>query len=389
MLQTNRKWLNDPSNSAKAWKQTRCWSRLILERDIHETTLDDEKKMYSGSDKPNYGLKIITLDNQCSKTSLRIHRKDADRSFNIERHRQMLISMLNTLNLAFNDYQQTVCYVSGTLMLFFDLKTTFEMMYILGRHPKYNMSGYWRAEAVEQCIDGWVLHELFRKLNPEKNQKLIDLFSVRNVNPQMWVPKWFGALGCQIMPPKLLIPFWTQYFKHGFRYLFKFGLALLETLYPKLIELQTTALILAMLRLDVKDEFWQTVIPGAGQLGSLREQKNAFFEKVLGDANSIGQKLDIERIDFAKEREHAFQNHMRESFMSAASGSHWQRALLEDEDDNKDCGLCTDGFAEFFCETCEVYVCEDCHEDQRGEHALNHAIQKLDLEVDSDTINID
>ena len=135
LLMQNHKWLH--TNSDKAWKLTRSWPKLLLGQNIEESTLDDEKKTYSGHEQKesdNYGLKIIPNPD-------RIHRKDVDRTFNTEPKRQLLITLLDSLNTAFNDYQQTMSYVSGIMLLFYDPKTVFQMMYVLGKHPHYNMSG--------------------------------------------------------------------------------------------------------------------------------------------------------------------------------------------------------------------------------------------------------
>lgn len=135
LLMQNHKWLHHHSD--KAWKLTRCWPKLLLHRDIPATSLDDEKKSYSiheHKESHNYGLKILENPD-------RILRKDVDRTFNTEPKRVLLISVLDSLQTAFNDYQQTMSYVSGILLLFFDPKIVFEMMFVLGRHPHYNMSG--------------------------------------------------------------------------------------------------------------------------------------------------------------------------------------------------------------------------------------------------------
>ena len=82
----------------------------------------------------NYGLKIISKPD-------RLIVKDAERVFLTMPKRQLMITILQALKSSFNDYQQTMSYVSGILLLFFDPKTVFEMMFTLGRSPTYNMSG--------------------------------------------------------------------------------------------------------------------------------------------------------------------------------------------------------------------------------------------------------
>ena len=144
LLMQNHQYLHNFKNANTAWKKTRRWTKDLLNRDMNteETSLDDEKKIHSlngnifKNDKKseNYGLKIL-------KKPDRIIRKDADRTFLTEPKRQLLITLLQSLQTLFNDYQQTMSYVSGILLLFFDYKTVYEMMFTLGRSPTYNMSG--------------------------------------------------------------------------------------------------------------------------------------------------------------------------------------------------------------------------------------------------------
>eukprot|EP01084_Bolivina_argentea_P211839 360244_1 len=95
-------------------------------------------------------------------------------------------------------------YVSGILLLFFDVNTVFEMMFVLGRSPTYNMSGFWRAEAVAQGIDAYVLFEILKKVNPALYNHLKKV----TVLPDTFIQKWFGGLAVQVMPIEHLIEFW-------------------------------------------------------------------------------------------------------------------------------------------------------------------------------------
>jgi len=374
LLMQNHKWLHH--HSEKAWKLTRIWPQLLLgrERAIPETTLDDEKKAYCGNEQKeaeNYGLQI-----PASYPSERIHRKDADRTFNTEPKRVLLISMLKVLEDSLGDYQQTMSYVSGILLLFFEPKMVFEMMYVLGRHPRYNMEGYWRGEAVKQGIDAYVLFEIVKKVNPE----LCAHLRATGVTADTFIQKWFGGLAVQVMPTEHLIEFWTQFFRHGFRYLFKFLIALLQTLSPLLLATEEPHVLFEILRVERVRQFW-SVIPGADQCATTDDKVSCFFVKVLGDANSIGKLFDIEAIDFQKEREYAFERHLRKRFMNAAIAVRWEGALVEDKD-NEDCALCNDGFGDYWCSDCELPLCDHCMENPSGDHLLAHSVRDLTLNID-------
>lgn len=396
LLMQNHFYLH--KNATTAWKKTRIWTQLVLNReDTSSQSLDDEKKANALSagvsnlnisngngHKPdrkaeNYGLKIMQRPD-------RILRKDADRTFLTEPKRQLLITLLDSLKTLFNDYQQTMSYVSGILLLFFDAKTVFEMMFMLGRSPKYNMSGYWRSEAVAQGIDAYVLYEIIKQVNPALYAHLQKM----NVLPDTFIQKWFGGLAVQVMPTQHLIDFWTQFFKHGFRYLFKFAIALLQALSPLLLSIHTDHKLYEVLRVERKSQFWTSI--GIKQndttLTTVNDKVSTFFVKVLSDANSVGNLYNVDNIDFQREREKAFELYLRKRFLNAAQKVTWQGYVIESDDDEEDefreCELCEDAYAEFYCEDCKVHICEECHAKQTGDHAAKHTVKSLD-----DTVNID
>ena len=132
LLMQNHGYLQ--KNADIAWKKTRIWTKHLLNRECKLKTIDDEKILNNDCKLENYGLKILDKPD-------RIIVKDADRTFLTNKKRQLLITLLSSLKTLFNDYQQTMSYVSGILLLFFDVHTVFEMMFVLGRSPTYNMSG--------------------------------------------------------------------------------------------------------------------------------------------------------------------------------------------------------------------------------------------------------
>lgn len=193
------------------------------------------------------------------------------------------------------------------------------------------------------------------------------------------------------MPIEHLIEFWTMYFKYGFRYLFKFMIVLLQTLSPLLLSIKTDYKLYEILRVERKSHFWQC-IQGTDKLHNDNDKVSLFFIKVLNDTNSIGTlyNYDIDKIDFQKEREYAFNQYLLTRFKNAALKVTLKGYEIEsddDEDDFKDCENCEDGFAEVYCLVCKIYLCEDCKDNTSGDHALNHAMKCLD--IDDNTVNID
>eukprot|EP01084_Bolivina_argentea_P303653 524299_1 len=151
LLMQNHFYLH--KHSQIAWEKTRIWKQLLLGEDDSKTSDDkwiivnksseskpivNESKTKDKSIKNNikqlekYGVRIEPKPD-------RLIVKDAHRNFMSETRKQLLITILSALKSLFNDYQQTMASITGILLLFFDAKTAFEMMFMLGRNPKYNM----------------------------------------------------------------------------------------------------------------------------------------------------------------------------------------------------------------------------------------------------------
>eukprot|EP01084_Bolivina_argentea_P303651 524297_1 len=226
--------------------------------------------------------------------------------------------------------------ITGILLLFFDAKTAFEMMFMLGRNPKYNMCGYWREKAVKQAV--------------------------------------------QTMPIKYLIDFWTQFFEKGFKYLFKYILSLLMTLSPLLLSVDIDYKLMGMLRCDRKTRFWKCINNGNDKL-EVNKGVSMFFEQVLNDIKLIDTYCDFDKLDFQKEREYAFNNYLCDSLLNGAVGVTFAQFEIESgndsDDEPKDCIQCDDGCADIFCNECEVYLCDCCHKKALGDHILTHSIKQL------------
>eukprot|EP01083_Nonionella_stella_P072839 196536_1 len=131
------------------------WTKLLLGHDqVHQNDMKLEMK------NAPYGLIQVSNPKQYIE-------KDVKEIFSTASHQQLLITISEALQSLFNDYHQTMTSVSSVLLLFFDAKTVFEMMMILARHPKYNMSSRWRHNVTQQRIDMYVLYSILQRTNPE------------------------------------------------------------------------------------------------------------------------------------------------------------------------------------------------------------------------------
>ena len=140
LLMQNHKYL--PNNDEHAWNNTRNWIVLLLKKKKSTKTLKIEKELYMNELKNNgqqtainnYGLQTI-------KKPERIIVRDAERNFLSQKKREIFITVLTIIKDCLSDYQQTLSYVTGILLLFYDIPTTIEMIVTLAKHPKYGMSG--------------------------------------------------------------------------------------------------------------------------------------------------------------------------------------------------------------------------------------------------------
>ncbi|CAK0891749.1 unnamed protein product [Prorocentrum cordatum] len=95
-----------------------------------------------------------------SSEGARIFRADANRTFRSEPNRVLMIKLLFFAQTKFGAVQ-SMGYVAGLLLLFFDPPTVFKVLTVLNDSPKY-LEGYWRGEATACAVDGYVCLKLLK-----------------------------------------------------------------------------------------------------------------------------------------------------------------------------------------------------------------------------------
>uniref|UniRef100_A0A7S1PRW0 Rab-GAP TBC domain-containing protein n=1 Tax=Alexandrium catenella TaxID=2925 RepID=A0A7S1PRW0_ALECA len=155
-----------------------------------------------------------------SNEGARIFRADANRTYRSEPSRQLFIKLLSFAHTKFGDYQQSMGYVAGLLMLFFDPATTLKVLTVLNDHPSF-LPGYWRGEATSCAVDGYVC---FGQLNSALQAQLKKI----GLLPETFVQKWFAGLCIHHLPYHVLVHFLDRFFSAGNSYLFQFFLAFFE-----------------------------------------------------------------------------------------------------------------------------------------------------------------
>lgn len=219
------------------------------------------------------------------EAALRIFLRDAERTFQDGGHRERMMSLLKQVWPENRDYHQGLGYVTSLLMLFFDSKTTVSMLLRLTRAERYT-PGYWRAAPEPFVRDAMV----YARLVEERQPAVAALLQQACVVPEAYASKWFIGLCVHVLPFEALLSYVEAFLVEGYVFLFKFALALVETIAPKLLECKFTDvnIILELLRLDT------TRYPDDYEGG-------AFFTKLVADAKAVP--LEVAQVDALRSEE--------------------------------------------------------------------------------------
>ena len=165
------------------------------------------------------------------EAALRIFLRDAERTFQDAGHRTKMIELLKRVWPENRDYHQGLGYVSSLLMLFFDDETTVRMLLRITRDERYT-PGYWKAAPDAYVRDAMV----YGRLIDERHPKVAALLSSACIVPEAYASKWFVGLCVHVLPYEALLRYVEAFLSEGALFLFKFSLALIAALTPKLLE---------------------------------------------------------------------------------------------------------------------------------------------------------
>lgn len=257
------------------------------------------------------GIEASKLDYDDTPLKLegaRIFRADANRTFRSEPNREIMIKLLSFSKEKFGDYQQSLGYVAGLLLIFFDPATVFKVLTVLNDHPKF-LTGYWRGEATACAIDGYVCLNLLR--DPMK-AKLLSL----GLLPETFVQKWFAGICIHHLPYHLLFPFLDNFFKFGNLYLYQFFCSFFDEFEREIMEAKSN--------------------PEANQLIRFESAPEPRLQKVVENALQPQYVAKVGAVDLFKARLAAFEMHLSRRLQGANEGM-WQRRdddiTFSDEED--------------------------------------------------------
>ncbi|CAE7689658.1 TBC1D10C [Symbiodinium pilosum] len=243
-----------------------------------------------------------------STEGARIFRADANRTFRSESNRLICIKLLSFSQQKFGDYQQSLGYVAGLLLLFFDPATCFKVLTVLNDSPKY-LPGYWRGEATACAVDGYVCTNL---LKPHLKQRLQEL----GLLPETFVQKWFAGLCIHHLPYGTLFDFLDNFFRVGNAYLFQFFLAFFDEFEADIMNAANN--------------------PEANMLIRFESAPQERLAKTVKAATEARYDAQVKSIDVHRCRITAFQEALSKRLQSANEGM-WQKMddgiMFSDEED--------------------------------------------------------
>ncbi|SOV13940.1 GTPase-activating protein, putative [Plasmodium sp. gorilla clade G2] len=231
----------------------------------------------------------VEIKEDCNdKEILRIIKLDAERTFNKEENRKLLIQVLQSIYPITNDYHQGISFISSFLLLFLEPKDVVKI--ITGLH-KYYLPGYFKAMPKAYVRDSRVFLSILNIFHPKLYEHIKNL-----ITPEAFVSKWFIGLNVHVLTFESLMLFFENLLKEGEIFLFKYSIALCKTLEKEIINTSDVSKLLALLRLD------QKLFPNDYKV-SEGQKIGEFFLNIIHTAKTI----DLSNINLHKLRDEAYE----------------------------------------------------------------------------------
>jgi hypothetical protein len=237
----------------------------------------------------------------------RIFAADAERTFKSTEFRHDMVALLQRLGKQLGDYHQGLGYISSFLSLTNSAEDVFKIVMRLNQE-KY-MAGYFRGTPETFVRDARVLERLLAKSNPD----LASHLKTCGVPPEAYAQKWFIGLCLHVLPFAQLFEFYDEFLAQGWVFLFKFGLAVYNTLSARIIDAgRDISKIFSLLRLD------PSLFPGTNQ---------EFFQSLMRTAKQT--EVDVTEVQRLREEEWVILQAQLERVRQ-------REKELEDEDDDEE-----------------------------------------------------
>lgn len=268
----------------------------------------------------------------------RIHLHDAQRVFRAVESQERLAHVLTIIQGRIGDYHQAMSLVGGFLLLTLEPPAVVALLHEITTSTRY-LKGYWKSESIACATDGYVLHELTSSVDglQEVSQHLESLCML----PETYVQKWYNALAVHVLPFEALFVFFSQFFEHGFSFLFRFSMSLLTQLRGNILESSSQAQLYALLRLDQEHH----------------DVNDALALTIVSKDNTELYMLSVGEADFEFMRLSMFEKHLKARVESARVAHAEGKAAA---DSLSTCELCQENPGAYWCVECAKFICDDC-----------------------------
>lgn len=306
----------------------------------------------------------------------RIQVHDAERTFSGDENRKKLARFLALLASTFGDYHQGLSYTTSFLLLTVEEPEAFAILNKMN-YDEFYVPGYWKHEAVGFSTDAHVFDKLMSQHFPDIHAHLVR----STIQPDTYVQKWFVGMCVHVLPFQPLFSFFEKFMQGGYRFLMRFGLALVEQMKDRLVKTTDPSQLFGLLRLD-KNFLGPDVDPVA--LGF----------KILEESD----KFDLSGVDFAALRKEMYETKLKARLEAAKKRAEESDEELSDfdseEEDDGECEVCERATAVFHCKGCYQKLCESCSTKSKGGHSKDHKVVRLveedkDDEDDDDDADVD
>eukprot|EP01067_Filipodium_phascolosomae_P000888 Filipodium_phascolosomae@DN1628_c0_g1_i2.p1 len=262
----------------------------------------------------------VILQDSCDDQEIdRIIRGDAERTFQTEVHRNILVSAAQTLWKEVQDYHQGSSYVLSFLLLFLEKQDVCAIGLCLWKSSKY-IPGYWKAAPPDFVRDAKVYQKTLEIRMPEVAEHLQKCAIV----PEAYASKWFVGLCVHVLPFEQLINFFENFFTHGHEYLFKFALSLVTHCHDHILATKDVGQILEILRLDLKQYSYDALC---------RDGERGLFCAIVEDAVEIDMDgIDIDALRKEAEKDMAVEAEARKKREAELAAYSDDEVYFSDED---------------------------------------------------------
>jgi len=239
-------------------------------------------------------------------------------------------------------------------MLTMESNTVIQIIQKLNDDEKY-LFGYWRHETVAFATDAYVFDELLQDFYPKVRAHFQKVF----LFPETFCQKWFVGLCIHVLPFDALFKFFDAFFEHGYIYLFKFGLSLIQHVHDSLLATSDISLLYSILRLDpvnllLTDELALSIVTKALSYDlskyNIKELRISLFETKLKERLKKANFKDQEEDDDDEEDD-------------------------DEDEEGYECQVCENLAPDFVCTVCGKLLCEEC---QSAKHDKSHNVKPFD-----------